>query len=318
MTHMRTYDTAVLLLGFGGPTDSSQVESFVERILNEAKVKIPQERFEEVTQHYKAVGDASPYNFHVFRQRDALQHSLAKEEISLPVLVGFCFAPPFFSDIIMELKKKEIKRLIGFVLAPHRSAVSFGRYQYFLERAKKEAEAEDIEVTYVPAWHEHPLFIEALSHRIKESLQAGHFPKNEQTFFLFSAHSIPVTLSDESGYADQVKRSSELVASALGISHWGVAFQSRSGNPKEAWLVPSVQELVQLLDTHQVKNVVVVPIGFLCDNVELLYDLDIELKKFSESRGLRYARVPTVADHPSFIRMMTSLIHHQLKEVSLK
>lgn len=123
-------------------------------------------------------------------------------------------------------------------------------------------------------------------------------------FVIFSAHSIPTSQSDAGGYAEQFEKTASLVAKKLEIPHWAVAYQSRSGDPKEPWLGPDIKGVVRRMTRKLTPNILIVPIGFLCDNVEILYDLDIEVKDFCAAEGLHYFRASAVNDHPKFVEMI--------------
>ena len=296
--------TAVLLIGFGGPRHASEIRPFLESVLE--GVKIPEQRFNEVLRHYEAVGGTSPYNAAVESQRAALEAHLKKAGKNIPVFAAYRHSTPSFQEAFAVLKKDGYEKVIGFVLSPLRSFASFGKYAEKIEEAGKKAAAGAVKVLYTPPFYDEPGFVKAQSEKVKEALRSVPAYDAETAHFLFTAHSIPLTMDEE--YSIQFLDSAFAVSHELGLLHWSVAYQSRSGNPHEPWLGPDVLKAVESLDTAQFKNVVVVPVGFACDNVELTYDLDIEVRKAAGARGLGYFRSSPVSDAPSFIAMMARQI----------
>ncbi|MGH7198076.1 MAG: ferrochelatase [Candidatus Omnitrophota bacterium] len=293
--------TAVFLIGFGGPENSGEVRPFLESVLH--GVRIPQERFDSVLSHYKQIGNVSPYNAIACAQRDALEKWFKEKGVNLPVFVGFRHALPSFRDVFLELKQNRFEKVIGFVLSPLRSYASYEKYIERVEEAKREI-AADIRVKYVEPFSKNAFFLEAQSERVEEAFQEVPAEEREKAFFLFTAHSIPAEMSAQSGYAGQFAEASSAVARRLGLKFWDIAYQSRSGDPRQPWLEPDVKEAVRKINAKMFKHVVVVPIGFLSDNAEVLYDLDVELAQEVRDEGLHYFRASTVMDHPRFIQMM--------------
>lgn len=299
-------NTAVLLIGFGGPTSMAEVPLFLESVLQ--GVKVPKERIEEVTRHYEVFHGVSPYNEITFRQQKALEAELKLHEVTLPVLAGFRHSFPNFQDIFLKLKKQRIEKVIGFVLSPLRTYASFEKYQEKLAEAQEQLGSTAIPIVYTSPFYANPLFIDAQARQVERVLDKIPEAERPKTYFIFSAHSVPVPMSDKSGYASQFLKSSSLVAERFGFSSWAAAYQSRSGSPKDPWLGPDVKEIIHAVDKNHFKNILVVPIGFLCDNVEVLYDLDKEARETAESNGFRYYRASTVTDEPKFIRMMADQV----------
>jgi ferrochelatase len=295
-------NAAVLLIGFGGPRSPQETKPFLDNVLQ--GVRIPQQRFQEVLHHYEVIGGVSPYIEYTEKQRQALEIELTKRGLALPVLAGYRHSKPFFEDIFLELKKQGIQTVFGFVLSPLRAYSSFGKYVDRVEEAKREIQAQDISVLYTPPFDTDLLFIEAQSDRIRQTMSQIPANEIEKTHFIFSAHSIPV----EKPYADQFTGTTRRIVEKLNIKHWTIAYQSRSGNPKDPWLEPSVEAAMEKINPKRFKNVLITPSGFLCDNVEVLFDLDIQVKEKAESLGLAYYRAKTVMDHPKFIEMMANQI----------
>ena len=206
------------------------------------------------------------------------------------------------------MKKDRVRHVVGFILAPHRSYSSFNQYIENVETAKKEAFFPGLEVTYVDPWHEHPLFIEAVADRVKDQLKLIEETNPDDTLLIFTAHSIPMSMADQCKYHEEIETSSRLVAEKLGRARWMVAYQSRSGRPQDPWLEPDINQALRHAHSHEIQNVVVVPIGFLSDHAEVLYDLDFDAKMTANKSDLKFFRAETVMDHPKFIEMMYDVI----------
>ncbi len=289
--------TAALLIGFGGPQGLEEVRPFLQSVLE--GVPVPPARVAEVAHHYEIFNGRSPYNEVSFRQKQALERWFASQKIAMPVEVGFRHSSPSFRDAFETFKKQGVTKVIGFILASFRSYSSFEKYQLKIAEAQKAAAAEDIRIEYTESFAADPLYFEAQAEQVR-AVRADR----DGTCVLFCAHSIPVPMSDKSGYASQFEHAAASIASLLGIEHWRTAYQSRSGNPRDPWLEPDVKEVIAGLDRNRFGSALLVPVGFLCDNVEVLYDLDVEAKQACEAAGLRYLRASTVTDHPKFIEAM--------------
>jgi len=294
---------SVLMIGFGGPTRADEVRPFLDNVLRGRPV--PRERYEAVVHHYELLGGASPYNELTMRQADALRVELAKKNIDAPVAVGMRNWAPYVADSFRSLAERGARRVLCFILAPHRSEASFERYQQTVRDGQNSLGESALEVVYPEPWHDHPLFIKAVASRTREALNRLNANSRRDARLIFTAHSIPVAMAEASRYVEQLTESARMVASELGVGSWQFAYQSRSGNPRDNWLEPDINETLRNLTS---KLAVVVPIGFLCDHVEVLYDLDIEAAQIAREMGIRMERAPTVGDHPLFIEMMASIV----------
>lgn len=303
----------ILLIGFGGPTKPEEVRPFLERVAQGAR--IPEDRLREVEHHYQQTGGFSPYNSHAARLLEKLCARLPAAGVPLPAFLGMRNWHPFLAEVIQQVRQKGLRRGLGVVLAPHRCEASFGRYVSAVEQAKQEAGAgaAEIQTEYLAPWYSHPLFIEAQAQRVREVWGKDGPPQSEWLAIqlLFTAHSVPVEMAKASRYAQEIQLSSARAAAELGGFEWGVAYQSRSGPPGQAWLEPDIAQALPELQRRGKRKVVAVPIGFLFDHTEVLYDLDIEAKQAAAAAGLEFQRAPTVMDHPDFVGMLASLIGSQ-------
>ena len=199
-------------------------------------------------------------------------------------------------------------------MTPHQSYPSWEQYKENVAEARARLEGGAPEVDYLAPWFDHPGFIEAQSARVGTAL--GEVPEDQRTAtpLVFTAHSIPVSLAQASSYAEQFTTSARLVAERLTHPRWRLAYQSRSGDPRDPWLEPDVSEVIRALAREGARDAVVVPIGFVCDHIEVLYDLDTEAKRTAREVDVAFHRAGTVMDHPAFIGMLGDLIRERAIE----
>lgn len=296
-----------MLIGFGGPTSLAEVRPFLDRVL--AGRPVPRERYEEVVRHYEALGGRSPYNEMTMRLAAALQHGLQRMGIQAPVVTAFRNLPPFFDGALRDLQQRGIHRAFGFVLAAHRSEASWDRYLDEIRLARERLGGEAPEVEYPLPWHDDPAFVEAVADRARAVLEL----LDASAELIFTAHSIPLSMGGRAGYVEQLNESARLIAQHLKRNSWTLAFQSRSGSPRDRWLEPDVKDVLRRFPGGQV---VLVPLGFLCDHVEVLYDLDIDAAKAAREAGVTMARAATVGEHPKFIEMIAKIAGQYMSAVS--
>lgn len=301
---MSGYD-AVLLIAYGAPERPEDVRPYLAAILRGRRV--PPERLEEVAHHYDVFGGRSPLTALTRRQAASLEQTLRTRGLRLPVYVGMRNWTPYLHETLAEMRDAGVRRAVGIVMAPHRSYAGWEQYQENVVEARARVGARAPVVDYVGPWFEHPGFIEAQADRVDAVLR-GLREEERGATLVFTAHSIPAAMGERSGYAAQVMASARLVAARLGHAAWRVAYQSRSGDPREPWLEPDVNEVLRELASQRVRAAVVVPIGFVSDHIEVLYDLDTEARATAAGLGIAYHRAGTVMDHPAFIGMLADLV----------
>ena len=300
----------VLLIGFGGPTRPEEVKPFLEEVTR--GLRIPEARLQEVVRHYELTGGSSPYNEHAFRLMEKLKPSLTAAGVTLPVFIGMRNWHPFLKETLQEIKQRGLRNGIGVICAPHRSPASFEKYLNNVEEAKQNAGAQEVLYDYVKPWHDHPFFIQAQADLVRAVLDLLSPQERTAAHLLFSAHSIPLEMAQGCRYEQEFRESSALVAQECAHAAWSIAYQSRSGSPRQPWLEPDVLALLRQMKEEGKRQVVLVPVGFLFDHTEVLYDLDIEARLEAERIGLKYSRASTVMDHPKFVSMFTRLIQEQI------
>lgn len=308
---METQYQAVLLIAFGGPTCPAEIRPFLARVLK--GIPVPAERVEEVVHHYEAVGGRSPLNDITRRQACALQTTLADSGFTLSVYVGMRNSRPFFVETLKQMSHDGVRKALGFILSAQQNEAGWKRYQREVGDARAELEDHAPEIDYCGAWHAHPLFIHTWVEEIRRTI-ANIQPNEEETVLLFTAHSLPVPMAARSPYVEQLQTGARLIAETLGYQRWSIAYQSRSGKPTDPWLEPDIVRVIRDLAAQGVRRLVVAPIGFVCDHVEVLYDLDINARNVAEKLGLRFFRVRCPNDHSTFIQMMAEVIKSKLVE----
>lgn len=292
---MSRYD-AIVLLGFGGPESPEEIRPFLDRVLEGRR--IPAARYEEVASHYEHMpGGRSPFNELTRRQAAALETELRTRGIALPLRIAYKNSAPFEADVVRELSQAGAHRLLGVILAVHQSPASWEKYQTLPQGSE-----------YVEPYFDHPLFVQANAERVREALQKLGKTAFDGVALIFTAHSIPQAMADRSPYVAQLQRSAELIAREAGASSWRIAYQSRSGSPADPWLEPDVRDVLKALPAEGIRDAVVAPIGFLCDHVEVLYDLDVDAAGAAREAGVRMQRAEALNDHPLFVRMLADLI----------
>jgi protoporphyrin/coproporphyrin ferrochelatase len=281
-------------MAYGNPAGEADIAAYFTHIRG-GRAPSP-EALDELTQRYRAIG-GSPLTGITRAQAAAVA-----ERSGLPAYVGMKHARPFIADGVAEAKRAGIERLVGLPLAPHYARMSLGGYQRAL------AEAWDGELVFVPGFHAHPAFIRAVRSVLLEALDES---KPERLFF--TAHSLPARIIAEGdGYEDQLLESCRLVACDVKVPEWEFAFQSAS-HTGEPWLGP---DLLEAIESSGARNVLVCPIGFVADHLEILYDLDVEAQAFARENGIRIARTASLNVRPDFIEALAQIVRDALARVS--
>lgn len=303
---------AILLIAFGGPNAPAEIRPFLARVTK--GISIPPERLEEVAHHYDAVGGKSPLNEITLRQAQALQSLWQEQHRDLPVYVGMRNSRPFFVETLKRMADAGIKRALGVILSSHRAEASWERYQQNIYDARAELGALAPRVDYCGGWHDHPLFIQTWSDSIQAEENRIAPDQRRTTPLVFTAHSLPLAMATQSGYVEQLAASARLIAEQIDHPHWSIAYQSRSGRPTDPWLEPDIGAAIRDLAARGTRQVIVAPVGFVSDHVEVLYDLDIEARKIAADSGMEMRRASCPNDHPTFIRMLAAVIDNALKD----
>ncbi|HEY7651447.1 MAG TPA: ferrochelatase [Methylomirabilota bacterium] len=297
---------SVLLIAFGGPERPEEVRPFLQAVT--AGRRIPPERLEEVAHHYDRIGGRSPLNALTRGQAEGLRAMLAAEGRTLPVWVGMRSWPPLLHETLAEMKDRGRRHALGIILSSLQTEASWSRYVDDVAAAREKVGPDAPEVVFAPPWAGHPRFIEAMVDRTRAALEGVAPARRASARLVFTAHSVPVAMAVGSPYAAQLEAAARLITAGLGSPRFALAYQSRSGSPRDPWLEPDVRDVIRALAGEGARDVVVVPVGFVCDHVEVLYDLDIEARAVAEACGVGFHRAATANDHPAFIAMLADLV----------
>ena len=297
---------AILLVAFGGPTAPSEIRPFLENVTRGRR--IPPERIEEVAHHYERMpGGRSPLNDLTTAQARALARLLTERGRPLRVFVGMRNWHPYLHETLAEMAAQGCRRVFGIIMSALRTEASWDRYETDVAEARARTPGAP-EVLFAPPWLDHPGFVEAVAERACAALEVVPEDRRAWTPLVFTAHSIPVAMAEASPYVADFTVASNAVAERLGRRRFSLAYQSRSGSPRDPWLEPDILDVITNLASDGEKEAVIVPIGFVCDHVEVLYDLDVEARAFAETRGVTIHRAAALNDHPAFIAALADLV----------
>jgi len=299
---------SVLFVGFGGPEKPADIMPFLRNVV--AGRGIPDERLHAVEHHYLDVGGRSPYNELTERQRAGVERALRARGIDLPVYCGMRNWDPLLKDVIARMNAAGHARTLGVILASHRSEVSWQRYMGDVACAIAGLDGVGPAMEWLEPWYAHPRFLEANAQRLEQA--TGQTRGAWNLPILFTAHSIPSAMAAASPYVSDLESSCEGVARLLGARDWELCWQSRSGDPRTPWLEPDVNDVLRKRAAKGVREVAVQAIGFLCDHVEVLYDLDVEARATAQEIGMTLHRAACVNDHPEFVTMVAEAVEARL------
>ena len=307
LRRLPTFDS-VLVVSFGGPQGPDDIRPFLANVLRGRRVS--PERVEEVARHYELFGGVSPITAITRQQAAGLQDRLAAAGRPLPVYVGMRNWHPLLPDTLRDLRAAGLRRAVGFIAAAQHSYSSCQQYRENVAAARADLrrDGDDVEVTFVGSWFDHPSFIAANAAHVREALEKLPEHLRASARLVCTAHSIPSPMAAASRYEAQLRESARLVAEEAGIREWAVVYQSRSGRPGDPWLEPDIGDYLRRERAAGLEAAVICPIGFVCDHIEVLYDLDREAAAVSREIGLAMARAEAVNDDPLFLDMMADVV----------
>jgi protoporphyrin/coproporphyrin ferrochelatase len=302
----QSYD-AVLVVSFGGPEGPDDVLPFLENVVRRRNV--PRERLLDVAEHYHHFGGVSPLNAQNRALVAALQARLDAAGPRLPVYLGNRNWHPMLADTLAQMARQGVRRALAFVTSAYSSYSSCRQYLEDIERARAEVGPTAPHVDKLRVFFNHPAFIDVMVLRARAALEQIPDERRPSTTLLYTAHSIPTEMAERCDYATQLAEAARLVSAELATDRYRLVYQSRSGPPQQPWLGPDVLEALRELATagHS-RDVVLVPLGFLSDHVEILWDLDTEARQLCNDLGLNMVRAETVGSHPAFVEMVRELI----------
>jgi protoporphyrin/coproporphyrin ferrochelatase len=311
-----TYD-AILVTSFGGPERPNDVMPFLENVLRGKNV--PRERMLEVAEHYYHFGGKSPINDQNRQLIAALEIELAQHGPRLPIYWGNRNWHPMLTDTLRRMRADGVRRALAFVTSAYSSYSSCRQYREDIARAQEATGEGAPVVDKIRAFHNHPGFVEAVVDRLQQALAKIPEDRREAARLIYTAHSIPLAMAQGCDYEKQLKETGRLVAEELGHKAWWLVYQSRSGPASQPWLEPDILDCLREIRARGgSSDVVIAPIGFVSDHMEILFDLDTQARELCAELGLQMVRAETVGTHPRFIRMIRELICERMDETTPK
>lgn len=311
------YD-AILVVGFGGPEKREDVIPFLENVLRGRNV--PHERMLEVAEHYYHFGGTSPINAQTRAVIAALEEELLRHGISIPIYWGNRNWLPLLPDTMREMANAGHRRVLAVVLSAYSSYSSCRQYREDIERARAEVGEAAPTVDKVRVFFNHPEFIAANADQASAALTLLTPQEAERCFVVYTAHSLPMSMANGCAYESQLEETCRLVSETIGIprERYQLVYQSRSGRPQDPWLEPDVCDFLRELKARGESVVLVMPIGFLSDHMEVLFDLDEEAQQVCQELDIKMIRAKTVGTHPRFVGMLRELIQERTTQTALR
>lgn len=299
------YD-AVLFVSFGGPDGPDDVLPFLENVLRGRNV--PRERMLEVAEHYQHFDGKSPINEQNLALIKALRAELDRRGPRLPIYWGNRNWHPMLGDTLQQMAEAGIRRAIAFVTSGFSCYSGCRQYRENIAAAAAPLEDRRPTVDKIRVFFNHPGFVNPMAENLRHAIASLPEERAADTPVLFTAHSIPQSMAETSKYVLQLEESCRLVAEAAGVSDWKLVFQSRSGPPTQPWLEPDICDEIRARYQSNCRQLVIAPIGFISDHMEVLYDLDTEAADLCRELGIAMARAATVGTAPAFVAMICDLI----------
>lgn len=303
------YD-AILIVSFGGPEKAEDVMPFLENVTRGRQV--PRERVLEAAEHYYHFGGKSPINDRNRELIASLRSELDSHGISLPIYWGNRNWHPLLPDALRQMRNDGIRHALAFVTSAYSSYSGCRQYREDVAAAQAEIGEGAPRIDKLRVFYNHPGFIEACADRVRGA--GAQFSSQEfaNLRLIVTAHSIPCSMAQTSDYEKQLRETARLVAEAVGLPNWSLAYQSRSGSPSQPWLEPDILDHLRALSAEGVENVIIAPLGFTSDHMEVLYDLETEARGLADELGIKMVRAATAGTHPAFLRSIRELIMERL------
>jgi protoporphyrin/coproporphyrin ferrochelatase len=299
------YD-ALLVVSFGGPEKADDVMPFLENVTRGRN--IPRERLLEVAEHYHHFGGKSPINDQNRALIAALQAEFRLQGVNLPIFWGNRNWHPTLPEVLREMRGAGITRALAFMTSAYSSYSGCRQYRENIAGAQDEVGQGAPEVHKLRVFYNHPGFIEACADRVREA----HAKLPQANRLVVTAHSIPCSMAETSAYEKQLRETARLVAEATGFAEFDLVYQSRSGPPTQPWLAPDILDHLRSLHADGVNQVVVAPLGFISDHMEILFDLDTEARELVNELGMQMVRAETAGTHPAFVHAVCQLVQERL------
>ena len=304
---------AILVLSFGGPEQPDDVLPFLRNVTRGRNV--PDERLAEVAEQYNQFGGRSPINDQCRSLIAALEAELSRSGIDLPVYWGNRNWHPLVTDTVATMTADGVRRALVFATSAFGSYSGCRQYREDLERAREVVGPDAPELQKLRLFYNHPGFIEPMAENLRRTIEADPTRDDAASHrIVFTAHSIPVSMAETCDYSAQLAEAASLVMDGAGLGDraWDLVYQSRSGPPSVPWLEPDVNDHLATLADRGLTGATLVPIGFVSDHMEVMFDLDTQARATAIERGLSLSRVPTVGTDPRFVAMIRQLAEEQL------
>ncbi|MBO0841102.1 MAG: ferrochelatase [Sciscionella sp.] len=315
---------AVVLLSFGGPEKPADVRPFLENVTRGRPV--PPQRLDEVEKHYLSFGGVSPINRLNRELITAIEGELARAGIELPVYFGNRNWHPMITDTVAEMASDGVRRALVFATSAYGGYSACRQYDEDIARARDAVGEGAPELVKLRQFFDHPLFVAANADAVRAAIQSLPERLREDARLVFTAHSVPTSADAAAGppsdgghwYSRQVRAAARLVSGALGVNDYDVVWQSRSGPPTIPWLGPDIVDHLDSLRDKDIRAVVCVPIGFVSDHLEVIWDLDTEAARHADELGIVFARAATVGADPRFAELVVELIREHVDGVAAR
>ncbi len=306
------YD-ALLLVSFGGPEGPDDVMPFLENVLRGKNV--PRERMLEVAEHYHHFGGVSPINAQNRALLAAIREDFRRHDLDLPVYWGNRNWHPLLPDALRQMRDDGVKRALAFFTSAFSSYSGCRQYRENIAAAQEEVGPGAPRVEKLRAYFNHPGFIEPMRERVADAIARFAEEDRSKILLMFTAHSIPMSMATNCRYELQLEEASRLVAEGISHPNWQLVYQSRSGPPSQPWLEPDVCDALQSVAAQGTRHVVIAPLGFVSDHMEVLYDLDTEAVDVCHELGIQMVRAGTVGTHPRFVQMVRELVLERMHDL---
>ncbi len=302
----------VILLAFGGPNCLYCIKPFLKSVMPPGR-PVTKEQVENAVRRYRLIGGGSPLLAITQKQAAALNEKLAEKFNGLRVYVGMRHWHPFIKDTLEDMVNDGISKAVAVSMAPHNSKASTGGYKAAVNKALDEL-GDSIKVEFVKSWHNNPYFIEAVSTKIRDGLSQFPEERRRDVHIIFSAHSLPEIMVQNDPYVEEINETIQAVIDNVGQKNWSLAYQSKGGG-KLKWLGPEADAVLEELSRNGAKDILFVPVGFVSDHVETLYDIDILCKDKAQGLGLNFKRTESLNDSKEFIDGLCKVVSEHIEKM---
>jgi ferrochelatase len=313
---------SVLLVAFGGPTPGcckqfdpcpgNEALCFVKGIVGGRAGS--EARITQVASHYQQLGGFSPFNELTFQQARRVESLLKQKGVPVPVHVGMRHWPPLLKDVLRDMADQDLENILAVIMAPHQCFASWEWYQQTVTEGVEALGARGPQVTYLAPWYTASGYLKAIVDYLRQAYQELGRKHAEHAVLIYAAHSIPAAMAADAPYVQQFEATAAAATRLLGRQDYRLAYQSQVTGTPRPWLQPDINDAIRQAKEAGYSDVIVSPIGFLCDHVEVLYDLDVEAKKTAEACGMRFVRAKTVGNHAAFLAMLSDLLAERLRK----